>query len=93
MVNFDARVCTKVLELPHSELSPIIDDNVIGNAKPVHDFFDELHHIGRCNGSGRLYFDPLCEFIHSDEDLCESTFKTSQIQPLCGERLCNRYGL
>jgi hypothetical protein len=75
MVNFNARIYTKVFELPCSELSPIIDDNVIGNAKPVNDFFDELHRLGRCNGSGRLYFDPLCEFIHYDKDVCESTLK------------------
>jgi hypothetical protein len=41
MVNFNAQVCTKVLELPCSALIPVIGDNVIGNAKPVHDFFDE----------------------------------------------------
>jgi hypothetical protein len=74
MVNFNARVCTKVLELSRSELSPIISDNVIENTKLIHDFFDELHRLGRYNGSGRLYFDPLCEFIHCDEDVCESTF-------------------
>jgi hypothetical protein len=74
MVNFNARVCIKVLELPHSEPSPVIGDNIIENAKHVHDFFDELHHLGRCNGSCRLYFDPLCEFIHCDEDVCEFTF-------------------
>jgi hypothetical protein len=74
MVNFNARVCTKVLELPHSELSPVIGDNVIGNTKPLHNFFDELHRLGRYNGSSRLYFDPLCEFIHCDEDVFESTF-------------------
>jgi hypothetical protein len=49
MVNFNARVYTKVLELPRSELSPIIGDNVIGNAKLVHDFFDVLHRLGRCD--------------------------------------------
>ncbi len=32
MVDFNARVCTKVLELPCSKLSPIIGDNVIGFA-------------------------------------------------------------
>jgi hypothetical protein len=74
MVNFNARVCTKILELPRSELRPVIGDNVIGNAKLVHDFSDELHHRGHCNGGGRLYFDPLCELIHNDEDVCESTF-------------------
>jgi hypothetical protein len=46
MVNFNARVCTKDLDLPHSELSPVIGDNIIGNAKPVHDFFDELTSLG-----------------------------------------------
>jgi hypothetical protein len=35
--------------MPHSELSPIISDNVIGNAKPVYDFFDEIHRLGRCD--------------------------------------------
>jgi hypothetical protein len=49
MVNFIARVWTKVIELPHSLLSPIIGDNVIGNAKPVYDFFDDLHRIGHCD--------------------------------------------
>jgi hypothetical protein len=43
MVNFNARVCTKVLEFPHSEMSPVIGGNVIGNAKPVHDLFNKLH--------------------------------------------------
>jgi hypothetical protein len=74
MVNFNAQVCTKVLELPRSDLSPVISDNVIRNAKPLHDLFDELHRLGHCNGSGRLYFDTLCEFIHNDEDVCEYTF-------------------
>jgi hypothetical protein len=44
-----------------------------------------------------FYFDPLCEFLHCNEDVCESTFsfleRTYQIQPLCGERPGNRYGL
>jgi hypothetical protein len=97
MVNFNIRVCTKVLELPHSELSPINGDSVIGNTKHVHDFFDELHRLGRCNGSDRLYFDPLCEFIHIDEDVCEFTFsflkRTYQIQPPCGERPGNGYDM
>jgi hypothetical protein len=97
MVNFNARVYTKAFELPRSELSLVIADNVIGNAKHVHNFFDELHHLSRCNGSGRLYFDPLCEFIHYDEDVCESTFnfleRTYQVQPPSGERPGNRYGL
>jgi hypothetical protein len=73
MVNFDVQVYTKVLELSRSELSPVIGDNVIGNTKYVHDFFDELHRLGRCNGSDKLYFDPFYEFIHCNEDVCEST--------------------
>jgi hypothetical protein len=32
-----------VLELPRSELSPIIRDNVVGHVKPVHDILDEFH--------------------------------------------------
>jgi hypothetical protein len=74
MVNFNTQVYTKVFKLPRSVLSLVIGDNVIGNAKPIHDFFDELHHLGRCNGSVRLYFDALCVFIHNNEDVCESTF-------------------
>jgi hypothetical protein len=46
MVDLYARGRAKVLELPRSELSPIISDNVIGNAKHVHDLFDELHCLG-----------------------------------------------
>jgi hypothetical protein len=26
------------------------------------------------DGGGRLHFDPFCEFIHCDEDVCESSF-------------------
>jgi hypothetical protein len=78
-------------------LSPIISDNVIGNAKPAHDFFDEFHCLAHCDRSDRLYFDPLCEFINCDEDVCEYTFsfleRTYQIQPPCIEMPGNRYGL
>jgi hypothetical protein len=59
MVNLNARVCTKILELPRNELSPIISYNVIGNSKHIHDFFDEFHCLDHCNGSDRIYFDPL----------------------------------
>jgi hypothetical protein len=73
MVDLDAQVYTKVFKLPHSELSPIIGDNIVGYAKFVHDLLDEFH------------FDPLCEFIHCNDDVCESTFDflewTYQIQP------------
>jgi hypothetical protein len=49
VVDFDARVCTKVFELPRSELSPIIGHNIFGHAKHVHDFFDESHHLSCYN--------------------------------------------
>jgi hypothetical protein len=74
IVNFNAGVHAKVLELPRSELSPIISDNVVGYTKYVHDLFDKFHYLGRCYLCGKLYFDPLCEFIHCYEDVCESTF-------------------
>jgi hypothetical protein len=73
----------QVFELPCSKLSPIISDNVVGHAKPVHDHFDEFHHLSRCDVGGKLYFDPLHELIHCDKDMCESTFsfleQTNQI--------------
>jgi hypothetical protein len=28
-----------------------------------------LHRLVRCNGNGRIYFNPLCEFINHDEDV------------------------
>jgi hypothetical protein len=97
IINFNAQIYTKVFELHRSELSPIISDNIIGNTKLVHDFFDGFHCLGRCDSSDRLYFDPLCEFIHCNEDVCESTFSflecTYQIQPPGRKMLSNRYGL
>jgi hypothetical protein len=51
IINFNAWICTKVLELSHSELSPIINYNVVGNTKYVHDFFDEFHRLGHCDWS------------------------------------------
>jgi hypothetical protein len=33
MVNLATQVYTKVFKLPHSELSPIIGDNVVGYAR------------------------------------------------------------
>jgi hypothetical protein len=42
--------------------------------KLVHDLLDELHRLGHCDLGSRLYFDPLYEFIHYYEDVCESTF-------------------
>jgi hypothetical protein len=59
IIDLNAWICTKVLELPHSELSSIISDNIIEHAK--HDFFDEFHRLSHCDWSGMLYFDPLCE--------------------------------
>jgi hypothetical protein len=64
----------KVLKLSHSELSPIISDNVIGHAKSAHDFSDEFDHFSRYNRGRWLYFDPFCEFIYFHEVVCESTF-------------------
>jgi hypothetical protein len=97
IVDLDARVCTKDLELPRSKLSPIISDNVIGYPKPVHDISDEFYRLCRYDGGGRLNFEPFWEFIHCDEDMCESTFsfleRTNQIWPPCGKRLGNGYGL
>jgi hypothetical protein len=87
IIDFDARVCIEVLELPRSELSPIISDNVVGYAKLVHDLFNEFHCLGRCNRGVRLHFNPFCEFIYCYKDVCESTFgfleRTYQIQPPC----------
>jgi hypothetical protein len=59
MINFNARVYTKVLELPRSKLSPIISNNVNRNAKPIHDFFDEFHCLGpviEAAGFTSIYF-------------------------------------
>jgi hypothetical protein len=58
----------------HSELGPIIGDNIIRHAEPVHDLSDEFHRLSSCDGSCRLYFDPFGEFIHCHEDVYESTF-------------------
>jgi hypothetical protein len=78
-------------------MSLIIIDNVVRHAKPVHDLSDEFHCFGSCDGNCRLYFDIFYEFIHCYEDVCESTFDflewTYQIQPPCGKRSCDRYGL
>jgi hypothetical protein len=97
IINFDARVYTKIIKLTRSELSPITSSNIIWHTKPVHDFFDEFYHLGCYDWSGRLYFEPFHEFIHCHKDVCESTFsfieRTYQIQPPCGERPGNRYGL
>jgi hypothetical protein len=86
-----------LFELPCSELRPNISDNIIWPAKPVHDFLDEFHRLGRFDGSDRLYFDSLCEFIHCNKDMFESPFSflewNYQIHPPCRERSGNRYGL
>jgi hypothetical protein len=83
IVDLDARVSTKVFELPRNELSPIIGDNVFTYAKPVYDLIDEFHCLGSYNGGSRLYFDPLCEFVHCNEDVCEFnfSFQTDLIDP------------
>jgi hypothetical protein len=97
VVNLDAQVCTKVLEILHGKLSPIISDNITWYAKPIHDLPDEFHLLSCYNGRGRLYFYPFCELIHCDEDMCEVAFcffeRTYQIQPPCTERSSNGYGL
>jgi hypothetical protein len=84
-------------KLPRSELSPIINNDVVRHAKYVYDFFDEFHCLGRCDRGSGLYFNLLHELIHCDEDMCESIFifleQTSQIQPPCGERTSNGYSL
>jgi hypothetical protein len=54
-------VCTKVLELPGDKLSHIINDNVVGNAKPIHDLFDKFNCLCCCDGGGRLRFNTFCE--------------------------------
>jgi hypothetical protein len=76
---------------------PIICDDINRHAKTVHDLFDEFDRLGHCYRSGRLYFNPLCELIHCNEDMCESTFsfleRTYQIQAPCGKRPRNGYGL
>jgi hypothetical protein len=74
IILFDLRIAniyTKVFELPHGKLSPIISDNGIGNAKPVHDLLDEFNCLFCYDEGGRLRFNPFCEFIHFDEDVCE----------------------
>jgi hypothetical protein len=46
---------------------------------------DEFYCLSCCDGGDRLRFDPFCEFIHYDEDMCDSTFSflemTYQILP------------
>jgi hypothetical protein len=85
IVDLDVYVCTKVLKLHHRELSPIINDNIVGYAKLINNLSDEFLCLGRYNGGGKLYFDPFYEFIHNYEDMCESIFvfleRTYQIQP------------
>ncbi len=65
-IYYDARTDTGAT---HSELGPIIGDNIVGYAKLVHDLFDEFHHLGCCNRCGKLHFDPFCEFNHRYKDL------------------------
>jgi hypothetical protein len=73
-IDLDARVRTKVFNLPCSEPSPIIDDNVVEYAKSIRDLLDEFHCLSRYNGGGGLHFDPLYEFIHCYDVGHQSTF-------------------
>jgi hypothetical protein len=87
----------QVFELPHSKLSAIISDDVVGHTKHVHDLIDEFHFLGYYDGGSRLNFDPFCELVNCNEDMCESTFsfleRTYQIQSLGRERPGHGYGL
>jgi hypothetical protein len=67
-------VCSKVSELPRSELGTVVSDYVIGDAKPVHDLLDEFHNFGNYYGGSRLCFDPFGELVHHYEDASESSF-------------------
>jgi hypothetical protein len=74
IIDFNARVCTKVFELRRSKLSPTIGDDIIGYAKLVHDLFYEFDRLAHCDWGGRIYLDPLHKFIHCNEDMFESSF-------------------
>jgi hypothetical protein len=63
-----------VFKLTHNKLSPIIGDDVVGHAKPVHDLSNEFHQLSSYNRSYKLYFDLFCEFIHYYKDVRESSF-------------------
>jgi hypothetical protein len=54
-------------------MSPIITDNVVGDAEHVHGLFDELNCFHGCDEGSWLHFDPFCECVHCDKDVCEAT--------------------
>src|SRR5437868_1709495 len=73
IADFDAEFFAPIFRLCACELSAIISDNPVWNAKSDHNVLEELLRFGSCDRGYRFGFNPLGEFIDGDKEMCQTT--------------------
>ena len=75
MVEFDSLVRAEVFELFCGEVRAVVGDDAVGYAEPEEDGSDEVD----CGGGSRTCnwygFDPLGEFVDSDQQVSMSAWR------------------
>lgn len=71
--DFDAEFFTPAFEFCAYELSAVIGDNPVWDAKSDHDVLEQFLCFSHCDHGYRFGFNPLSEFVDGDEEVCVTT--------------------
>jgi hypothetical protein len=70
VLDLDAEVFGKFLEFARGEVGAVVGDDAVWYTVPVDNGLEELDRRGRLLVGDRDNFDPLGEFVHSDQQVC-----------------------
>ena len=79
VADLDAELSAPILKFCAHELSAIISDNPVWNAKSNHNILEELFRLSSYNLGYRLGLNPLGELVNGDEKVCKTTRRFLQV--------------